>query len=312
MASKRVSFHVGVRTYDASVFPTAAPLQSPADDVRAMYNLANDLGYTPLDLVSRGPWIGATPAPPNVLTDTAATYSTVVGLFQSAAALLQKKGDSCFITFSGHGTQFSNIEIHPTLDGALDEAVCLHDYTLLDDVIYGLLAGFENDVNVLLVLDCCHAGATNPSGILESLKKSFDNLFSGKLFRATERVPKRPTPRQSSSPYGIKKVTKKPVKGPPQLAIDLQTQFKDFGRPNLRANVAVFQACGDKEDTFDGKNPGDLSVYTQKFVSAARNGATTIGGLKNAIATALPQITNCTPQFQPEGDANILATLLKP
>src|SRR4051812_12035195 len=152
MATKRVSFHVGVRTYDATAFPTAAPLQSPADDVRAMYNLANDLGYTPLDLVSRGSWIGAAPQPPNVLTDTAATYSSVVGLFRSAAALLQNNGDSCFITFSGHGTQFSNNEVHPTPDGLLDEAVCLHDYTLLDDVLYGLLAGFANDVNVLLVL----------------------------------------------------------------------------------------------------------------------------------------------------------------
>ncbi|HYI11553.1 MAG TPA: caspase family protein [Thermoanaerobaculia bacterium] len=292
----RVSFHVGVGTFDSTIYPTAKPLVSASDDAREMYNLADSLGYTALDLVPRGQWDGTGPKPPNVKTNAEANYAAVVGFFQDAAALLANQGDGCLITFSSHGTQLDNPDGGP--DGQFDEAVCLFDFPMRDDVLSGLLGGFKKGVNVLLVLDCCHSGATSPnSGILLGVKAAFDDFWA--LLR-----PSRPQ-------LGIAKAAPKPAAGPPQLAVDLQNQFNDSDSLTLNANVGVFQACRHDERTFDGKVAGELSVYTRKFVDAARGGAKSIGKLRDAIAIAKPTIPNCTPQFQRGGD-NFLETPLQP
>jgi hypothetical protein len=299
--NKRVSFHIGVGTYDPIAYPTATPLISAAEDARAMYNLADNLGYTPLDLKPRGPWSGAAAAPPNVLIDKAAKYETVVGCFQKAAKVLNNEGDKCLITFSGHGTQFANNDAMPNPDGLLDEALCLFDYTLLDDVLYGLLEGFAKSVDVVLVLDSCHSGATSPDpgAIVAGKRTVVTNAFVRSRLAA-------------ASPFGIAKVTKKPVTPAPPLVVKLQQQFNDFNRLKLNANVAAFEACGDNQNTFDGKKPGDLSVYTTKFLAAAHAGITSIGELADAIAAADPCIENCTPRLQRAGQEAFLNTMLRP
>lgn len=303
MTAKSVSFHVGVGSFDATVYPKVTRLKSAALDARSMFNLARGLGYTPLDLQPRDLWDGSDPAPPNVLIDGAATYETVVGLFQQTAALLKDEGDRCFITISSHGTQFLNEEEGPNLDGNRDEAVCLHDYTLLDDVLYGLLSTFEKGVNVFVVLDCCHAGATSSDvgAIVENFKTNTVNAF----FSLVEKTPLSFVAKGRLL-LGAPKVARKPVKSPPPLAVALQKQFPDFGKPNLRANVAVFQACGADEQTFDGAKDGDLSVYTRKFVDSAKNSEMTLGQLVDAIKAATPTITDCTPRFQRTGGDDFL------
>jgi hypothetical protein len=299
--NKKISFHIGLRTYDPIAYHTAAPLISAADDARAMYNLADRLGYTPLDLKPRGQWDGIAAAPPNVLIDKAAKYDAVAGCFQKTATLLNNEGDKCLITFSGHGTQFANNDPMPNDDGPFDEAICVYDYALLDDVLYGLLEGFAKGVDVVLVLDSCHSGATspNPGAIVEGKKIVPPNAFL--LTRLA-----------AASSFGIAKVTRKPVTAPPPLAVRLQQQFNDFNRLALNANVAAFEACGDDQNTFDGKNPGDLSVYTKKFVAAANAGITAIGALAAAIAAAEPHIDNCTPRLQRAGEESFLKTKLRP
>ena len=299
--NKKISLHIGVGRYDPTTYPTAAKLISPALDARAMYNRADRLGYTPFDLTSRGQWNGSAPAPPNVLIDKKATYETVVGAFQDAAELLTNEGDKCLITFSGHGTQFANNDPMPNDEGPEDEALCLYDYALLDDVLYGLLEGFAKGVDVTLVLDCCHAGAssTDAGAILLGRKLALANRFLLSKLNAT-------------SPFGIAKVTRKPTIPAPPLAVELQKQFNDFNRLRLDANVAVFEACGDRQNTFDGKNPGDLSVYTTKFVAAVDRGITSVGALDAAITAATPHIVNCTPRLQRAGDDVFLNTKLTP
>lgn len=296
---KRISFHVGLNTFDSTAFPTAVPLKSSAADAREMFNLACDFGFTPFDGLPRQHWSGTGAAPPNVLINQAATYETVVARFREAVALLQTGGD-CLITFSSHGAQIPNVGDDQVQEGLFDEAVCLYNWSLLDDVLYGLLEEFSKDVNVFLVLDCCYAGTTspNPGDVLDRVKMKVAGGLTSFV-------------RRSLFSTGLPKVQAKPVGAPPALAVELETEFKDSKRTPLQAGLAVFAACGTAENTFDGENDGDLSVYTEKFVDAAHNGSRTVGELATAIANARP-IPNCTPQFRRHPNDDFLKTPLKP
>jgi len=293
-SNRRISFHVGVKAYDPA-YKEAKTLLSAADDAREMYNLARDLGYTGLDLKPADPWDGISPAPANVLIDKDANYNAVVDLFRNAATLLKGEGDSCFITFSGHGTQLEIEPVAPPED--LNEAVCLFDFPMIDDVICGMLGGFRKGVDVILVLDCCHAGATSPleTAILENLVVPPQLILE----------------ENTESPFGIAKVGGKPPDAPPPLATELQAKFKSFNRLLLDANIAVFEACHDDQKTFDGKKVGDLSVYSRKFIDAVRKGATKIGDIENAIEAADPPIENCNPRLQRVGTDAFFKTSLK-
>jgi hypothetical protein len=281
MATKSVSFHIGIGTYDPNVFLAASKLLSAADDARAMYNLATTLGYRALDLVSRDIWDGKVPRPPNVLIDEDAKYTRAVNLFRQSAALLQDEGDRCLITFSGHGTQFKKLPGVVNGDGEFNEAACLFDFPLVDDVICGLLGDFKKGVDVFLMLDCCHSGSTSEA-ILEDNKILLELVDSHK----------------QPSTLGKAKVAAMPSVAPPQIPAELMAKFKGFDRGTLRANIAIFEACQDTETTFDGKNPGNLSVYTQKFVNAVGDGVNSVRAVADAIAVGKPTIANCNPRFQ--------------
>jgi hypothetical protein len=294
MANNRVSFHIGIHTYDPTVYKEAPDLTSARDDAREMYNLAGTLGYTTLDLAPWQAWDGISKAPSNVLIDDAAKYEPVVALFKQAAALLKGEGDKCLITFSGHGTQ---LEKDPPVDdddpeGKFHEAACLFDFPLVDDVIVGLLSGFKKGVEVFVVLDCCHSGATS-NKVGDML---LDDILLAPLLSAAK-------PR---SPYGIPKVATKPFVPPPLLPSQLLAAFKGFDRALLTANVAIFEACGDTESTFDGKKPGDLSVYTKKFIDAVGDGSVSALAVSTAIEAAKPKIDNCHPRFQHTPDETFL------
>jgi hypothetical protein len=294
MASTNVSFHIAVGSFRSAVYPgDTEELPSAARDAREMYNIATDLGYTGLDRKPRKPWDGSAPRPPEVLLDRAASYRAVVDLFESAAKAASAAGDRCFITFSSHGTQLKNVEEGVNFDGRFDEAVCLDDYPLRDDVLHGLLSKFEPGVNVTVVLDCCHSGAnsTREGTVVEHLK---DHLLEAS-FSPVERTPLSAMVKRSR--FGIVKASEEPVTGAPPLAVELQIKFRDFGQPQLRANVAVFQACGANEKTFGGANAAQLSIYTGKFSDAIKS-ATTLGELLTAIAAAKPDIPDCTPRFR--------------
>jgi len=291
MPNKRVSFHVGVKVYDPQVYHEAPDLLSSADDARQMYNLAGALGYTGFDLKPRGKWQGADAAPPEVLIDQAAKYADVVGLFDDAAALLQDEGDACFITFSGHGTQFKKDPPLPDPEGKFNEAVCVFDFPLVDDVIVGLLGAFKKGVDVFIVLDCCHAGATS--------------LHKGAILQ-DDKIALLPVmlPKQQPPQHGTKEAAA-PLDPPPPLHNELFEKFKGFDRTKIAANVAAFEACRDNKSTFDGKNPGELSLYTAKFVNAIGDGSTTVADVAAAIQ-AMPDEEDCEPQFQHTQDVTFL------
>lgn len=297
---KRVSFHIGLNRYDSDAYLGAAKLLSPRVDAQAMYDLARAWGYTLLDLKPAAEWDGSDPAPANVRLDEKATFEEVTILFDKAAAMLAA-GDRCFITFSCHGVQVADTA-SSAVDGGNDESICLFDCVMTDDVLTGLLLKFEEKVNVILVLDCCHAGASTDTGVLKSLKTVLGQWvsFANKDLATKERPA-----------FGKAKAARKPVKTPPALAVYLEEKFKNAKQEAMRANVAVFQACHDFEITYDGKNKGDLSVYTRKFVDAAADGDKSIAAVRDAIKDAEPKIAGTNPDFRPKTDEPFLTTTLK-
>ena len=74
-----------------------------------------------------------------------------------------KAGDRCVLHFSGHGTQVPDQKPFDERDDGLDEALCLFDSNelgenlLLDDEL-GLWLDDLPEVDVTVILDCCHAG----------------------------------------------------------------------------------------------------------------------------------------------------------
>jgi hypothetical protein len=271
---KHISFHLGIGTYDPNLYPTAAVLISPPDDANSMFDLAATLGYV------------ATPA----LIDGAVTYEAVVDLFHDAARALMDGGGSCLISFSGHGTEFK----HPNAKSR--QAVCLADAAMSNDVIAGLLSGFPEDALVLFVKDCCHAASKG--GIVPPGMEMFDEeMFEEEMFDRRIR-------------WGKPKMTDSPTGDPPKVAKDLETQFANFDRSQIKARVAAFQACRHDQVTFDGEELGKLGVYTQKFIDAVKGGAKTIGDVKDKIPTLRPKIPDCDPQFADLPDDSVLGESL--
>lgn len=75
-----------------------------------------------------------------------------------------ESGDTLLIYFSGHGGQAID-HGDDEIDG-LDETICLYDGEMSDDKINDLLQLFPEDINLVVITDCCNSG-TN----LDLLKK---------------------------------------------------------------------------------------------------------------------------------------------
>lgn len=133
------SVHVGVNRVDAEHYGSAFPLDACENDARAFQAIAQDLGYDTLLL----------------LTDDATTSNFTQAMRQAAANLFS--GDALFITFSGHGSQLTNISDDDESD-LLDETLCFYDRMLLDDELYSLLGQLRPGVQVNAIYDSCHSG----------------------------------------------------------------------------------------------------------------------------------------------------------
>lgn len=132
------SIHIGVNKYDKNVWGADADLRGCVADAVGMSQLAREYGY----------------ARTEILLDTQATKHAVTSLIAKAAKEMMP-GETCLISFSGHGTQVRD-KSGEEFDG-LDEAICLHDDALYDDELVSLLSQFKAGVNVNIVSDTCHS-----------------------------------------------------------------------------------------------------------------------------------------------------------
>ena len=79
------------------------------------------------------------------------------------AAKTLKRGDTFFLTYSGHGGQVPDSNgdegcFGDTKDG-MDETWCLFDRELIDDELAALYARFRAGVRILVLSDSCHSGS---------------------------------------------------------------------------------------------------------------------------------------------------------
>lgn len=92
----------------------------------------------------------------NVLFTSAATSFAVKAAILGAAEL-SRRGDTFFLTYSGHGGQV------PDTNGdepdQQDETWCLYDREFVDDELYVLWAKFKPGVRIVVLSDSCHSGS---------------------------------------------------------------------------------------------------------------------------------------------------------
>lgn len=136
------SIHVGVNEVDANHYKNTFPLAACENDARAFQSIASDLGYETLLL----------------LTKEATTSSFIQAMRQAISNLFA--GDALLITFSGHGSQLTNISDDNEED-FLDETLCFYDRMLLDDELYNLLSQLRPGVQVNAIYDSCHSGSVS-------------------------------------------------------------------------------------------------------------------------------------------------------
>ena len=91
-----------------------------------------------------------------------ATANTVKEAISKASRAL-KKGDTFFLTYSGHGGQVDDLNADEgtfgdTLDKK-DETWCLFDRQVVDDELAALYAKFKSGVRILVLSDSCHSGS---------------------------------------------------------------------------------------------------------------------------------------------------------
>ncbi|WP_293572652.1 peptidoglycan-binding protein [Phaeobacter sp.] len=161
-----VSLHVGVDNVDPNHYGAPLTLPSCINDAREMERIAQSLGYDTARL-----------------EDQDATTANVAGFLRNAARTLFA-GDAVFVTYSGYGSQVTNLSVDEETDGR-DETLCLYDRMLIDDELYALLSEFREGVRVHLVFDSCHSGtafkmiAVNPLELADAERSAHRNNIVG-------------------------------------------------------------------------------------------------------------------------------------
>src|SRR5688572_28703960 len=141
--NKGVSLHIGINAVDPSHYGGwSGPLVACETDCDDMEALARERGFTTVSMK----------------TGTA-TRKAVMSAIRDTAKQLSK-GDTFFITYSGHGGQVPDVESDDDDEPDLaDETWCLFDGEMLDDELFMLWREFKAGVRVLMLSDSCHSGS---------------------------------------------------------------------------------------------------------------------------------------------------------
>jgi metacaspase-1 len=166
----KYSLHIGIN-YEGTKFALNGCLNDAAD-LEAKFK---KLGYNTFRLLE--------------------SEATKLGIIQTIETIkkLLKKGDTFFLSFSGHGTQIDDLANEET-DG-MDEAICPYDCRtnlITDDELRAML---KTPANVIFFADCCHSGTLNKAFGSEidifarPRSVPFSEIgFRGKLFKPSKKV----------------------------------------------------------------------------------------------------------------------------
>ncbi len=142
MASR--AFLVGINDY---VSPGVNDLQGCVNDVRDMANTLVIMGFDPRQM--------------QICTDRRATKAAIItGINWLLSGA--KKNDNLVFYYSGHGSQIP--DVHGDDADGKDEVLCPADVGvgagnfISDDDLRNLFKKVTTDINLEIILDCCHSG----------------------------------------------------------------------------------------------------------------------------------------------------------
>lgn len=141
---KKLSLHFGINRLDKRAYGGwEGILRGCIADAMSMAQMCTNRGFTAA-----------------VRTDAQCTWAhfqEVVTKYAETA----KRGDTVYISFSGHGGQRNN----PLEADGKDETLCFYDGEVSDGLVHQLFAKFKKSVNVVWWSDSCHS-ATNARNVL--------------------------------------------------------------------------------------------------------------------------------------------------
>jgi len=213
---KGISLHLGLNYVDPKHYGGwDGELFACEADARDMTALAKSRGFKTQTLIRKQ-----------------VTAKAVTGSILKAARAL-KKGDTFFLTYSGHGGQVPDLNGDEGKSGAAvgdtrdqqDETWCLYDRELVDDELAALYAKFKAGVRILVLSDSCH---------------------SGTVIRRVERVPRGRArllpPAQAKAVYEKNK----------KLYDAIQDRVSGSEEQEVKATVLLISGCQDRQFSRDG------------------------------------------------------------
>ena len=168
-------------------------------------------------------------------------------------------GDSCMISYAGHGSQLPDLD-GDEVDGQ-DETWCLFNGEQFDDELYSLLSLFDSGVRVLIVSDSCHSGSVTKNRLIlrsleiAALATSGANLMSLVMEPKIEIMPVyRAMPNEiATRVYLANQPFYEPLLRDPRFA---------HAKERVQASCLLLSACKDEQlagdGAFNGKFTGAL------------------------------------------------------
>lgn len=158
---KGISIHIGLNKVDKAHYGIELKLPWCRNDAEVMHYIADKNGFET-----------------HLLLDEEATSYDTIYLINAAAANLED-GDILFVSFSGHGTNFK--DLNGDEEDGYDEALVFYDRVVLDDELQLLWANFRPGVRILFIADACNSGT-----VTKNFRAALRRFFGAKPDRYDE------------------------------------------------------------------------------------------------------------------------------
>lgn len=256
-----ISLHIGLNKIDKKHYGSDYPLAGCINDAKDMLAIARQKQYDES----------------YILIDEAGTYEHITSRLAAAAKKL-KKGDTFFITYSGHGAYVPDTN-NDELDGK-DETWCLYDRMILDDELAAYWSKFKTGVRIFMVSDSCHSGTVSRAIKKDgTLDESLDTLRT----RLIKDGPKIFAKHKS-------------------LYNNASSAHSTAGKSKIKAAVILLSGCQDNQTSLDGDKNG---LFTEKMLKVYKKGkfAGNYAQLLREVLKLMP--SNQTPNYYLSGARNI-------
>ncbi|MFG2294261.1 caspase family protein [Streptomyces sp. NPDC048603] len=138
-----LSIHVGLNKVDPKKYDGwDGKLLACENDARDMAEVARANGFSD-----------------TVILTADGTVENITAALREAAGRLGT-GDMLLFTYSGHGGQMDDLAGDDDEADRQDETLVFYDRQFLDDELHRELQRFEQDIRIVVVLDCCHSGTS--------------------------------------------------------------------------------------------------------------------------------------------------------